>query len=140
MANGGAMTREIRKREGQMKTPELQDSRLLGGLSLALQKAASDWLRRLLGPKRLGAGNQSKPELIHTSCRSESSNISLVVLDKDACWASRRRCLHTALPIPGQRPGGKIIRAVWIPEEPGRGPSSTGVYAPCHGRRCPDGA
>ena len=41
----------------------------------------------------------SKPELIHTSCRSESSNISLVVLDKDSpfvsalchsCWMESR--------------------------------------------------
>ena len=66
----------------------------------------------------------SKPELIHTSCRSESSNISLVVLDKDAlcpnanhgrlkCWIHFQReppelvkLLHLSplVTLSGQRP------------------------------------
>ena len=34
-------------------------------------------------PERTQGEDPSKPDLIHTSCRSESSNKSLVVLDKD---------------------------------------------------------
>ena len=53
------------------------------GLSLALQKGVCDWLRQTLNPSELKVSDPSKTELIHTSCRSESSNISLVVLDND---------------------------------------------------------
>ena len=57
---------------------------LFSRLSLALNKDVCDWLRQTLNPSELKVSDQSKPELIHTSCRSESSNISLVVLDKDS--------------------------------------------------------
>ena len=53
------------------------------GLSLALQKGVCDWLRQTLNPSELKVSDPSKTELIHTSCRSESSNISLVVLDNE---------------------------------------------------------
>jgi len=56
---------------------------MISGLSLALKKQICDWLRQTLNPSELKVSDQSKPELIHTSCRSESSNISLVVLDKE---------------------------------------------------------
>ena len=54
---------------------------MLMRLSLALKKDVCDWLRQTLNPSELKVSDQSEPELIHTSCRSESSNISLVVLD-----------------------------------------------------------
>ena len=38
---------------------------------------------RTLNLSELKGEQPAKPDLIHTSCRSESSNISLVVLDKD---------------------------------------------------------
>ena len=52
------------------------------GLSLVLNKEGL-WLKRLtLTLSKLKGEWQVKSVLIHTSCRSESSNISLVVLDK----------------------------------------------------------
>ena len=53
------------------------------GFSLTLKKDVCDWLRQTLNPSGLKVSDPSKTELIHTSCRSESSNISLVVLDND---------------------------------------------------------
>ena len=46
--------------------------------SLVLHKDVCDWLRQ-----KLKVSDQSKLELIHTSCRSESSNFSLVCLEED---------------------------------------------------------
>ena len=53
------------------------------GLSLVLNKEVCDWQRQTLNLSELKGERPAKPDLIHTSCRSESSNISLVVLDKD---------------------------------------------------------
>ena len=54
------------------------------GLSLVLNKEGL-WLKRLTFTlSELKGEWQVKSVLIHTSCRSESSNISLVVLDKDS--------------------------------------------------------
>ena len=39
--------------------------------------------RQTLNPSVLKVSDPSKPERIHTSCRSESSNISLVDLDNE---------------------------------------------------------
>ena len=61
--------------------------RLFSGLSLALKKHVCDWLRQTLNPSELKASDPSSSELIHTSCRSESSNISLVVLDNGNTYA-----------------------------------------------------
>ena len=55
----------------------------MSGLSLVLLKADCDWTRQTLNLSELNGERPAKPDLIHTSCRSESSNISLVVLDKD---------------------------------------------------------
>ena len=52
------------------------------GLSLVLNKEGCDWQRQTLNLSDLKGEWPVKPDLIHTSCRSESSNISLVVLDK----------------------------------------------------------
>ena len=54
-------------------------------LSLALHKQGL-WLTKTdTQPERTQRwATMSKPELIHTSCRSESSNNSLVVLDKES--------------------------------------------------------
>ena len=41
-----------------------------------------DWTRQTLNVSELKEERPAEPDLIHTSCRSESSNISLVVLDK----------------------------------------------------------
>ena len=41
-----------------------------------------------------------KPDLIHTSCRSESSNISLVVLDKDLSFQFSDQALYQNYVIP----------------------------------------
>ena len=53
------------------------------GLSLVPNKEVCDWQRQTLNLSELKGERPAKPDLIHTSCRSESSNISLVVLDKD---------------------------------------------------------
>ena len=57
---------------------------LFSGLSLVLKKEGL-WLTKMdTQPERtLRWATHRRQELIHTSCRSESSNISLVVLDKD---------------------------------------------------------
>ena len=57
---------------------------LFSGLSLVLNKEVCDWQRQTLNLSELKGERPAKPDLIHTSCRSESSNISLVVLDKDS--------------------------------------------------------
>ena len=59
-------------------------SYLFSGLSLVLKKEGL-WLTKMdTQPERtLRWATHRRQELIHTSCRSESSNISLVVLDKD---------------------------------------------------------
>ena len=56
----------------------------LSGLSLVLKKEGL-WLTKMdTQPERtLRWATHRRQELIHTSCRSESSNISLVVLDKE---------------------------------------------------------
>ena len=56
---------------------------ILSGLSLVLNKEGCDWQRQTLNLSQLKGERPAKPDLIHTSSRSESSNISLVVLDKD---------------------------------------------------------
>ena len=56
---------------------------MFSGLSLVLNKEVCDWTRQTLNLSELKGERPAKPDLIHTSCRSESSNISLVVLDKD---------------------------------------------------------
>ena len=57
---------------------------LFSGLSLVLKKEGL-WLTKMdTQPERtLRWATHRRQELIHTSCRSESSNISLVVLDKE---------------------------------------------------------
>ena len=55
---------------------------MFSGLSLVLNKEVCDWTRQTLNLSELIGERPAKPDLIHTSCRSESSNISLVVLDK----------------------------------------------------------
>ena len=72
---------------------------LFSRLSLALNKDVCDWLRQTLNPSELKVSDQSKPELIHTSCRSESSNISLVVLDKVSNWLNGLSCLGIELDL-----------------------------------------
>ena len=54
----------------------------LSGLSLALNKEGCDWQDRHSAWANSKA-SECQADLIHTSCRSESSNISLVVLDND---------------------------------------------------------
>ena len=68
---------------------------LIRRLSLALKKVFCDWLRQTLNPSELKVSDPSMPELIHTSCRSESSNISLVVLDKESLALGTYMCTLT---------------------------------------------
>ena len=56
---------------------------MFSGLSLVLWiKTVCDWTGQTLNLSELKGERPAEPDLIHTSCRSESSNISLVVLDK----------------------------------------------------------
>ena len=54
-----------------------------------------DWKRQTLNLRYTQRwATMSKPELIHTSCRSESSNNSLVVLDNESIdWPAPRQML-----------------------------------------------
>ena len=73
------------------------------GLSLVLNKADCDWTRQTLNPSELIGERPAKPELIHTSCRSESSNISLVVLDKaTACPNATHSRLKSGIHFSGE--------------------------------------
>ena len=53
------------------------------------------------------------PELIHTSCRSESSNITLVVLHKFQCFSNANQAGALVLPSPS----GVQLVWVWGPGE-----------------------
>jgi hypothetical protein len=77
---------------------EIQNVKIreVSGLSLVLKKGVCDWLTQTLNPSELKVSDPSKPEQIHTSCRSESSNISLVVLDKDRNLLKIIYSLHQA--------------------------------------------
>ena len=66
------------------------------GLSLVLKKEGL-WLTKMdAQPERtLMWATHCRQELIHTSCRSESSNISLVILDKDPIRPLGLSIFHT---------------------------------------------
>ena len=58
--------------------------------------------------------------MIHTSCRSESSNISLVVLDKlSLCPNAPRARLHSVMHFPGNH--SELVK--WLRLSPGFSPS-----------------
>ena len=62
---------------------------IFSGLSLVLNKAVCDWTRQTLNLSELKGERPAEPDLIHTSCRSESSNISLVVLDNELVYPNK---------------------------------------------------
>ena len=58
--------------------------------------------------RTLSRATHRRQELIHTSCRSESSNISLVVLDNDDGFGHHLQCLHPRPALGGI--GVKFVR------------------------------
>ena len=88
------------------------------GLSLVLNKEGL-WLTKMdtQAERTLSRATHRRQELIHTSCRSESSNISLVVLDNDDGFGHHLQCQHPRpalgengleFVLLGGEPGGKV--------------------------------